>query len=383
DPAVRSQSVQRVNYDSAINGRLAVYGLGGNDYFAVDDNAAATTLDGGVGDDSFQIGQIYGLQRDGSQPPNPPVVGDTFGGSVLGAAMPPPLVGTASLDGFPQLANSLTPQSIYGTVATTRGWLSAGATSPLVAEGGTGSDTFTVYSNQAALRLEGDEDNDLFTVRAFALAETDPISHDIVWVDPVQMIAKPLLTSGFSTAAETDIRTGGGDNQVQYNINAPVSVDGGNGFDKVVVLGTEFADHIVVTEKAIYGAGLAVTYASVEVLEVDALEGDDTIDVLSTAPGLVTRVIGGLGSDILNVASDVTGDVISRDIEGTSGTVNHDLRSADPNYDGLVVPGVDLTVAQGGQGQVIIEESDGFTAVGETGSGAIGTSDSYTVHLAQ
>src|SRR2546423_14092824 len=98
----------------------------------------------------------------------------------------------------------------------------------------------------------------------------------------------PALTSGFSTAAETDIRTGGGNNQVQYNINAPVSIDGGGGFDKVVVLGTEFADHIVVTDKTIYGAGLAVSYTNVEVLEVDALEGDDTIDVLSTAPGLLT-----------------------------------------------------------------------------------------------
>ena len=57
----------------------------------------------------------------------------------------------------------------------------------------------------------------------------------------------PKLTSGFSTAAESDIRTGAGKNQVQYNINAPVSIDGGDGFDKLVILGTEFADHIVVT----------------------------------------------------------------------------------------------------------------------------------------
>src|SRR5262249_4259807 len=182
---------------------------------------------------------------------------------------------------------------------------------------------------------------------------------------------------------ETDIRTGGGNNQVQYNINAPVSIDGGGGFDKVVVLGTEFADHIVVTEQAVSGAGLAVTYTNVEVLEVDGLEGDDTFDVLSTAPGLLTRVVGGLGSDVINVAGDVDGDVITRDVEGTSGTVNHDVRSADPAYDGLVVPGVDLSVAQRGQGAVILKESDGFTAVGETSSGRIGTSDSYTIRLAQ
>ena len=106
-------------------------------------------------------------------------------------------------------------------------------------------------------------------------------------------------------------------------MNAPVSVDGGAGFDKLVILGTEYADHIVVTAKAIYGVGVSVTYANIEVLEIDALEGDDTIDVLSTAPGIVTRVIGGLGNDTLDVAGDVTGDVFSLDIEGTSGTINH------------------------------------------------------------
>ena len=41
-----------------------------------------------------------------------------------------------------------------------------------MATGGTGNDTFTVCSNQAALRLEGDDDADLFGVRAFALAQT-------------------------------------------------------------------------------------------------------------------------------------------------------------------------------------------------------------------
>src|SRR5262249_46970120 len=51
--------------------------------------------------------------------------------------------------------------------------------------------------------------------------------------------------------------------------------------------------------------------------------------------------------------------------------------------DGLVAAGVNLSVAQGTQGQVIIEESGGFTAVSETSSDRIGTSDSYTVRLAQ
>src|SRR6185369_9394317 len=58
-----STAVERVNYDAELNGRLEVFGLGGNDSFATDDNSAATTLDGGLGDDSFQIGQLYGSRR--------------------------------------------------------------------------------------------------------------------------------------------------------------------------------------------------------------------------------------------------------------------------------------------------------------------------------
>ena len=60
----RPTAVERINYDAALNGRLIVYGLGGNDVFAVDDNSAITTLDGGAGNDTFQIGQIFGRQRD-------------------------------------------------------------------------------------------------------------------------------------------------------------------------------------------------------------------------------------------------------------------------------------------------------------------------------
>ena len=85
-----SKFVQRINYDAALNGRLNVYGLGGNDYFAVDDNSAITSLDGGAGYDTFQIGQIFGMKRDADE----------------GALLPQ--------DTFPVL------------VATTRGWLSPG-----------------------------------------------------------------------------------------------------------------------------------------------------------------------------------------------------------------------------------------------------------------
>src|SRR6185295_13672000 len=95
-------------------------------------------------------GQIYGVKR------------DSLASLADGASYP---LGNTN-------GGSLTPEDVFTTVATTRGWLSAGASQPLVAKGGAGDDEFTVYSNQATLRLEGEDDNDLFVVRAFALAET-------------------------------------------------------------------------------------------------------------------------------------------------------------------------------------------------------------------
>ena len=333
DPAVRPQEVQRINYDARINGRLQVFGLGGNDYFAVDDNSAITTLDGGAGRDTFQVGQVFG----------PLVNADGRIAFDLGAA---------PSDDFSEWI-----------IRTTLGFLSPGATFPLVAQGGTGDDAFIVYSNQAELRLEGDADNDEFLVRSFALADE---------------FGQPLI--GSSTEGQTNILPGEGDDIIQYNINAPVSIDGGTGFDKVVVLGTEFEDDFVISEDGIFGGGVNTRYDNVEVVEVDGLEGDDEFFVISTPFGVATRVIGGLGSDTFNVLGDVTEPIVAQELEGRSGLINHQVQSADDEgYDGLLAPGLDLHVADPVLGQVVIEEADGATVVREGGPQDV---DTYTLRLA-
>ncbi len=91
------------------------------------------------------------------------------------------------------------------------------------------------------------------------------------------------------------------------------------------MLGTEFADNFVVTKDGIFGAGLNVRYDNVEVVEVDGLEGDDQFFVVSTPFGVATRVIGGLGSDTFNVAGDVTETIVSRELEGRGGVINHQV----------------------------------------------------------
>ncbi|WP_203230655.1 calcium-binding protein [Agromyces humi] len=423
-----SSLVQRINYDTAINGRISVFGQGGNDAFYVDDTTATITLDGGAGNDTFQIGQIFGTQRDGQSAPD--------GGALLPG------------DTFPSL------------VPTTRGWLSPGTHAPLLATGGTGNDRFTVYSNQAEIQLNGDDHNDLFVVRAFAIAAVCDTNADNIagcglsdvdyrpangvfpmdaadgaddgkcvlaggyirfdnnndnvcnnadahltfthlvgsnidldhtmWEDDVipldaNGVAVPVIGLGFSTSRPLDIRAGGGEDEVQYNVNAPVNVDGGTGFDKLVILGTEFADDFAITDTAIYGGGLNVKYTTVEIVEIDGLEGDDQFFVQSTAYGVAYRVIGGLGSDLISVTGDVTADIVTRELEGLSGAVDHIVTAPnDPGYDGLPTDGVPYNVATGEGGIVVIREHTGGTAVRE---GALGTEviksyASYTVELA-
>src|SRR5262245_38382998 len=304
----------------------------------------------------------------------------------------------------------------------------------MVVQGGTGNDEFTVYANQAELRLEGDDDNDLFVVRSFALAavvDTDAngdgllnandLDHPTIdrnhdgkinaadahttplnpadddgtyWQDDVivfdqkdgRQVARPIIGGSFSVGKPLDIRSGGGEDEVQYNVNAAVSVDGGTGLDKLAVLGTEFADDIVISTQGIFGAGLNVRYSAVEVVEVDGLEGDDEFFVQSTAFGVAYRVIGGLGSDSINVTGDITEDIVTRELEGTSGSVDHLVRSADPNYDGLAVDGIETNVASANAGNVVITETNGFTAVREGGAMALAGNlvalDKYFVRLA-
>ncbi|PYR14346.1 MAG: hypothetical protein DMF94_34420, partial [Acidobacteria bacterium] len=327
DLGARRQDVERINYDENANSRLIVRGFAGNDYFAVDDNAAITTLDGGAGDDTFQIGQIYGSPR---------------------ISMP---------DGGH--AASVAAGDEFFTVATTAGFLSRGATFALTAYGGTGNDKFTVYSNKAELRLEGNDGNDDFIIRAFAL----------------------VSGTGVSTEDTTQAIGGEGTDTIQYNVNAPVDLDGGAGFDKVIIIGTEFADNFVITDQGVFGAGLNVRYQNVEAVEVDGLEGDDHFTILSTNRDVVTTIIGGLGNDTFDVAGDVPdGSIVSQDLEGRSGIINHQVSAtaADPVYDGLLAAGVNLHVASAKSGQVVIEEGDGSTVVNEQGE----TTDTYTVKLA-
>ena len=219
-------------------------------------------------------------------------------------------------------------------------------------------------------------------MRAFALAQecsTATIVLDARSRTPLDdRVARRV---GFSTARPLDVRAGAGDDQISYNVNAP-----GLARRRHRLRQGRRARHRVRRPHRHHRRGRSSAPASTsatpasEIVEVDGLEGDDEFFVQSTAFGVAYRVIGGLGSDTINVTGDVTEDIVVKRLEGLHGHIDHIVSSADPRYDGLVVDGIDVNVATPTSGNVIITETGGFTTVREGDDGL--RIDRYDIRLA-
>jgi len=295
---------ERVNYDGDINSTLTIYGREGADVFILDDTLAPTTIFGDAGDDTFQIGQVFASPRDGSNPHN----------------------GLADLD-------------FFETTRVTLGYLSNGVSKPGIFFGGFGKDSFTVYHNTASIALFGEEDDDTFRVRAFVRVNPD---------DPL--------------APFTTINGGQGADFISYTVNAPVRIEGGEGLDTLVVVGTEFGDDFVITDQGVFGAGLAITYAGIEKIVVDALEGNDRFFIVSTPANAILEIQGGRGSDTFSVGGGNDGEpvvVVSKSLDGHSALVEHTASSPDVDYDAVFVPDLSVKVADNDTAGVLLSLSGG------------------------
>jgi Ca2+-binding RTX toxin-like protein len=301
-------AIERYNY-RGIEG-ITLNTLFGDDYVASDDTLAVFTINGGVGNDRLQIGQVFKSQRDTDS----------------------------------ETAN-IAQDDIFATLEITRGWLSNGISAPMTINGGEGNDDFTVFHNKQPLTLNGGDGDDTFTVRAFA-----------------------LVGSTDSERARTDMKGDAGADTIRYAVNAPVGIDGGDGFDSVIVIGTEFSDDFVVTDYGVFGAGLNVTYVNIERLKVDGAEGDDRYFVLSTDANVVTEIDGGLGSDSFFVGgspSDSPIYVTSNDLRGYNGIILHNIESPGTEYDGVRVDGIAANVADNEESFIVVTESGGVSTVTE------------------
>ena len=122
-----------------------------------------------------------------------------------------------------------------------------------------------------------------------------------------------FIVRAFLVAAGTHIgvRAAAATTRIEYNVDAPVDIEGGTGFNTLVLLGTAADDTFVVTQHGIFGGGLNISYTNIQAVTIDGLEGNDTIYVESTPQDVVTTINGGEGDDTIVVGGDVTGAVIS------------------------------------------------------------------------
>jgi len=319
----RDGALERVDYDGI--DRIVVNGQQGNDEFAVDDVGGSTELNGGGGRDLFKVGQIYKTPR----------------------------INTGGED------STIVIGDYFDTIETTRGWLSNGIDQPMTINAGADNDEIIVLRNLDVLQVNGEEGDDQITVRAFALTQAEIERQK----DLSEEEAKKLERD------ETKVVGGAGADLIQYAVNAPVNIDGGDGLDTVSVIGTEFDDDFVITDTGVYGAGLNVNLVNVELLNVDGAEGDDAFFVQSTQDGLITQLFGGLGSDTFDVAGDAP-PVVSNDLLGHSGLITHGIESNDLGYlgadgDGIAVHGISANVGDDDEPFARITLTDGETRIGE------------------
>jgi hypothetical protein len=302
DPS--NDPVERINYNNHITAITVNLGAGDDEMY-FDDTRAIFTVNAGDGDDFFQIGQLYKTRR--------------------------------------TEAANVKVEDIYTTIETTRGWLSNGTSNPVTINGQGGEDLFIVFHNKKVLTLNGGDDDDTFIIQAFALAGSQE-----------------------DQRAMTDLSGDAGADFIQYAVNAPVNINGGDGADTVIVIGTEFGDDFVITKDGVYGAGLNVNFVNIEFLEVDGAEGDDRFFIQSTGDTWVTRVVGALGTDFFWVNGDTPRNgVISNDLLGHSGILTHTVTSdlEGSGYEGARVEGVSANVADNDEPMIVLSEPGGFSRV--------------------
>lgn len=310
------ETADRVNYTTAIEGGLTVDALQGDDRLVVDETSIATTLRGGDGRDLFQFGQLFGAER---TPPRV-AIGDEI--PSVGVILGTPGGGTITARLTPGPSNSLT------------------------AFGGEGDDSFVMYRTVAAINLRGEAGDDLFSIRAF----------------------EQVAGTGGTTQGNTSVAGGTGSNLIEFVASAPIDIDGGEGIDTIRMLGTFRDDQYIVDATGISGPGTpSITFTAIEILEINAGDGNDEVFVRSTSANLRVVVYGGAGSDRLFVGAPVpnssSNPAFINTLTGINGPVLLDGGPGDPGAFGLstsvLLPTETDTPLPPGAGNMLSEEQPG------------------------
>ena len=255
-----NKNIERVNFTNGID-VVNLYANGGDDKVVVDGTAAVTNIDGGAGNDTFQVGQLYNSDRKaGTQ-------------------------SIASEDGFKTIQNS---DGKYLSEGVSDG-------SKLSIDGGIGDDTFTALRNVGSLNMAGSRGNDAFSVYNYKTMSGDIVVNgtrsidggngiDSVNVygtegDDTVVITKEGLLSesgGIKVAGVeySNFAAGAGDDEfyvASNNAGETTTINGGHGNDTVSVGGLDL-DSRPLRNADTDGQTNSLTY---EVLSADSDDLDD------------------------------------------------------------------------------------------------------------
>ncbi len=224
--------------------RTIVETQGGNDQILVNDTASPTIVNLGNGNDFLTVGTV-------------PTIPDT-GNRTLEFPNGVPVVDTANMTN--------------------------GNSNDLFGVGGGGDNTFTVNHNSAMLYLNGGSGDNLFIIRTFLVLRQNA-------ADPSQITN---LTTLFG---------GPGNNRYEYLQNAPVVINGGSGYNTLVIVGTPLGDTFIVGSNYVAGAGRLVNFKNIQAIEI-AGDGPAQVYVMATSPGMSVTVVGGATGSTVNVGGN-------------------------------------------------------------------------------
>ena len=268
-----SDMLETVHYTDNHVERFTIEAARGDDTFIVDSTGDVPIyLYGEDGNDMFVFGQVYTSKRNGE----------------------------ANL--------TIAEQAQVSVQRTSLGYLSTGNLAPLRAFGMDGDDRFYVQSNDAELVLNGNAGNDYFSVRSFTLENEE-----------AESVRQSLIAEGNRSAVLEGEK---GDDYIQYDENAAVNVDGGEGFNTMVIIGTPFPDQFVIQGLEVYGAGRYTRAINIQRFVVASQEGNDEIYLLSSSPYCSTAITAGTGSDKVFITPSSVPPVAAK-TQGQSGVLSH------------------------------------------------------------
>jgi len=251
-----NSNIERVNFLKSIDHVSLNTGLG-DDFIAIDGTLVDMTIDGGFGNDTFQIGQVYKSKRDSQA-----------------------------------LVN---PDDEFNVEETIDGFLSDGVSknTKLDINGGLGDDSFNLYHNAGELSLNGDAGNDLFSITGFIAKETNKVvENEVLSIDggdgtdsmklrgtvgeDTFVISKAGIASNvISVAVEgvesTTIDASSGDDTISIignNANDVTIINGGEGNDTVIAGG--LLEDVVLRNGSVIGQTSEISHTIVNGENADA-----------------------------------------------------------------------------------------------------------------